>query len=169
MAVLSTIGSVLVMSGCVTATSEGTSSPTLGTARQMGEGSGRSDLVLTDVRTARVEGFSRIVLEFSGTGSPGWVVNYVDEPVLDGSGESVDLDGRTTLDIYASGTTWPAPDYYDGPDRLTPENGGDLAEVYVGDTQVLAGIDGDPAPFRVFTRTAPTRLVIDVADTQPRN
>ncbi len=137
------------------------------TERQSGRGSGGSDLVFVDVHVGEAEGFDRIVLEFSGTGTPGWVVNYVDDAVLEGSGDTVALDGSTILDIYASGTTWPAPDYYRGPSRLTELNAGEIDDVYVGGTfegytQVLAGIEGDPAPFRVFALTAPSRLVIDV-------
>ena len=136
------------------------------TARQVKRSSGRAELVLTDVRVGEHEGFDRIVLEFSGTGAPGWVVDYADEAVLDGSGEAVALDGDAFLDIYASGTTWPAPDYYDGPSRVEPQ-GGDVADVFVGgtfegSTQVIAGIDGGPVPFRVFALTDPTRLVVDV-------
>ena len=197
-ALLSTIAAIPLLAGCATdrsdgansapATGETTSSPTPtsetststnpttdrpafaeDTGRQSGEGSGAAGLVLIDVRVAEAEGFDRIVLEFSGTGTPGWVVNYVDEAVLDGSGEVVALGGSATLDIYASGTTWPAPDYYSGPSQFTPENGGDVSDAYVGGTfegytQVLAGIDGDPVPFRVFALTAPSRLVIDVVD-----
>jgi len=140
------------------------------TKRQSGPGSGGSDLVLVDAGVAEAEGFDRIVLEFSGTGAPGWVVNYVDEAVLEGSGEVVDLGGAAVLDIYASGTTWPAPDYYSGPSQFTPANAGAVNDVYVGgtfegSTQVLAGIDGEPAPFRVYARSAPSRLVIEVAHT----
>ncbi|RHW27264.1 hypothetical protein D0Z08_08845 [Nocardioides immobilis] len=69
----------------------------------------------------------------------------------------------------ASGTTWPADNYYRGPRQFTPENGGDVDDVYVvgtfeGYTQVLDGIDGAPAPFRVFALTNPSRLVVDVVD-----
>ena len=141
------------------------------TARQSGEGTGGSDLVLVDVRVARTESFDRVVLQFSGTGTPGWVVSYVDQGVLDGSGQTVDLDAGAVLDIYASGTTWPAPDYYDGPRRITAEGGsgpGGVSEAYVGGTfeggtQVLAGIEKGRVPFRVSTLTRPTRLVVDVA------
>lgn len=150
--------------------SSGRDDPPFGgqTVRQTGKGSG-SGLVLVDVRVSKAEGFDRIVLEFSGTGTPGWVVNYVDEAVLDGSGDVVDIGGDAVLDIYAAGTTWPAPDYYSGPAQLTPRAGGDVEEVYVGGTiegttQVLAGVDGDPVPFRVFARTAPSRLIVDVVD-----
>lgn len=146
-----------------------------GTARQTAENSGEWDLVLSDVRVGEHEGFDRIVLEFTGTGTPGWTVNYVDEAVLDGSGEVVALDGDAFLDIYASGTTYPASegDYYSGPRQFQPDDGGDIDDVYVGGTfegytQVLVGIDGDRAPFRVFALTEPSRLVVDVADgTEP--
>lgn len=72
-------------------------------------------------------------------------------------------------DIYASGTTWPAHNYYSGPRQFVPGNGGDINDVWVGGTfegytQLLAGIDGAPAPFRVFALTDPSRLVVDVVD-----
>ena len=129
---------------------------------------GAGGLVLTDVRAATQDGFDRIVLQFSGTGTPGWSVGYVDEPVLDGSGDVPRLDGDIFLDIYASNTTWPAEDYYSGPTQFEPDQGGDVVGVYVagtfeGTTQVLAGLWGAAAPFRVFTLTDPVRLVVDVA------
>ena len=180
-ALLSTMAAIPLLAGCATTSSPTPTSETStsnnpttdapafaeDTERQSGEGSGEADLVLVDVRVA--EGFDRIVLEFSGTGTPGWVVNYVDEATLDGSGKVVALGGSAILDIYASGTTWPASDYYRGPSHVAPENDGEINDVYVGGTfegttQVLAGIDGDPAPFRVFALTAPSRLVVDVTD-----
>jgi hypothetical protein len=173
-ALLGTFAALLLPTGCApdsgngpTEVSPASESLPENTRPQSGEGATPSNLVLVDVEVAAAEGLDRIVLEFSGTGTPGWVVNYVDEPVLDGSGEAVDLGGGATLDIYASATTWPAPDYYDGPSQLTPEDGGVITGVHVGGTfegttQVLAGIDGGPVPFRVFTLTAPPRLVIDV-------
>jgi hypothetical protein len=182
-ALLGTIAAILLLAGCATTSSPTPTSETSttnhprtdapafadDTQRQSGEGSGAVGLVLLDVRVGKTEGFDRIVLEFSGTGTPGWVVNYVNDAVLEGSGEVVALGGSAILDIYASGTTWPAPDYYRGPSRLAPRSGSDITDVYVGGTfegytQVLAGIDGDPAPFRVFALTAPSRLVVDVTD-----
>jgi hypothetical protein len=139
------------------------------TAMQTARNSGEWDLVLTDVRVAPQEGFDRIVLEFTGTGIPGWAVHYVDEAVLDGSGRTVGMEGDAILQIGASGTTYPGPegDYYSGPTRFEPGNG-DVTDVYVGgtfegDTQVFAGLGGDPVPFRVWTLTHPSRLVVDVA------
>jgi hypothetical protein len=137
------------------------------TAAQTAKNAGEWDLVLTDVRVAEHAGFDRIVLEFQGTGTPGWSVAYVDEAVLDGSGRAVALGGDAILDIYASGTTWPAADYHSGPEQFEPENGGHVEDVCVGGTfegytQVLAGIDGGRVPFRVFALTDPARLVVDV-------
>lgn len=141
------------------------------TAPQEHKNSGDWDLVLTDVRVGSHEGYDRIVLEFEGTGTPGWSVKYVDEAVLDASGKKVRLDGDAVLDVYASGTTYPGDGQtgYAGPQRFSPGDGGDVEEVYVGGTfegytQVLAGLDGDPTPFRVFTLTGPPRLVVDVED-----
>lgn len=142
-----------------------------GTAAQEQKNSGDWDLVLTDVRVGSHEGYDRIVLEFAGTGVPGWSVRYVDEAVLDGSGRTVRLAGDSVLDVYATGTTYPAEGEagYEGPQHFAPADGGDVDDVYVagtfeGSTQVLAGLDGEPTPFRVFTLTAPPRLVVDVAD-----
>lgn len=149
-----------------------TNTPTFAenTAGQTAEPSGEWDLVFMDVRVAEHESFDRIVLEFTGTGIPGWAVNYVDEAALDGSGEVVTLGGDAILDIYASGTIWLGSEGdYSGPRRFEPENGGDVTDVYVGGTfegytEVFVGIDGKPLPFRVFALTAPSRLVVDVVD-----
>ena len=133
------------------------------------ENSGTWDLVLADVRVASHEDFDRIVIEFSGTGTPGWSVQYVDKPRLDGSGTVIQLGGDVFLDIYASGTIYQEADDYNGPQRFEPVHGGDLAEVFVvgafeGATQVLVGIAGDRVPYRAFALTNPPRLVIDIGD-----
>lgn len=179
-ALLSTGAAVALLASCGTyggeptgapATSGTTASqePPANTEPQTAKNHGDWDLVLTDVRVAEHEGYDRTVLEFRGTGRPGWAVNYVDKAVLDGSGEIVKLGGDAFLDIYASGTTYPvsASDGYSGPRQFEPEHGGNVADVYVGGTfegytQVLIGIDGEPVPFRVFALADPPRLVVDV-------
>ena len=133
--------------------------------RQSAKSHGDGTLVFSDIRVAERRGFDRVVLEFLGAGRPGWSVQYVDEPALEGSGRVIRLRGDSALDISASGNTWPGSGYYDGPRRVVAKGGG--AEVYVGGTfegytQVIAGIDGDPVPFRVFALADPARLVVDV-------
>jgi hypothetical protein len=137
------------------------------TEPQTAEPSGDWDLQLVDVRVGDHEGFDRVVLELSGTATPGWGVAWSDEAVADGSGEVVPLAGDHVLTISASGTAMPEPGSLEVPYRLGPA--GDIAEVHVsgwfeGYTQVFAGVEGDERPFRVFTLTDPPRLVVDVVD-----
>lgn len=140
-----------------------------GTDRQMAKNRGEPDLVLTDVRTGSHDGYDRVVMEFAGNGRPGWVVEYVDEAVQEGSGDVITLDGESILQVFASGTTYPAEgqDFFPtGP--LSPGPGGSaVSDVHVvgtfeGYTQMFAALDGPPADVRVFRLGNPSRLVVDV-------
>ena len=137
------------------------------TEPQTAEPEGDWDLQLVDVRVGEHDGFDRVVLELSGTTTPGWGVAWSDEAVAEGSGEVVPLEGDHVLTISASGTAMPEPGSFEVPARLGPA--GSVAEVQVtgwfeGYTQVFAGVEGDERPFRVFTLTDPPRLVVDIAD-----
>lgn len=137
------------------------------TEPQTAKPSGDWDLQLVDVRTGVHDGFDRVVLEMSGTATPGWGVAWADRAVAEGSGEVVPLAGDHVLTISASGTAMPAAGSFEVPQRLGAAGG--IAEVHVdgwfeGYTQVFAGVDGDERPFRVFTLTDPPRLVVDVAN-----
>ncbi|MGF9761109.1 hypothetical protein AAII07_38570 [Microvirga sp. 0TCS3.31] len=134
---------------------------------QSAEPSGEWDLQLVDVRVGEHDGFDRVVLELSGTATPGWGVAWSDEAVAEGSGDVVPLEGDRVLTISASGTAMPEPGSFEVPARIGPA--GAVAEVQVtgwfeGYTQVFAGVEGDERPFRVFTLTDPPRLVVDIAD-----
>jgi hypothetical protein len=134
---------------------------------QAAEPKGDWDLQLVDVRVGDHDGYDRVVLELTGTATPGWGVSWADEAVAEGSGEVVPIEGDRVLTISASGTAFPEEGSYEVPQRLGAA--GDVAEVYVngwfeGYTQVFAGVEGDERPFRVFTLTDPPRLVVDVAD-----
>ncbi|TDE95781.1 hypothetical protein EXU48_05820 [Occultella glacieicola] len=138
-------------------------------SEDVGEAAGEPDLMLADVRAAEHEDFDRVVLEFVGTGTPGWVADYVDGATEDGSGEPIDLEGEADLQISVSNTRYPnegEAGYYDGPRQFEAE-GDEIEEVHVagtfeGLTQVVVGIDTDGAPFRVFALTDPVRVVLDV-------
>ncbi|GAA5116641.1 hypothetical protein GCM10023339_25770 [Alloalcanivorax gelatiniphagus] len=138
-----------------------------GAEPQVVEPEGEWDLQLEDVRLGEHDGFDRIVLEFRGTGTPGWSVDHANRARAEGSGEVVALEGDRVLTIAASGTALPDAESYDVPQRLGPV--GDIREVYVngwfeGYTQVFAGIDGDRPAYRVFALADPPRLVVDVAE-----
>lgn len=132
------------------------------------EAAGAAQLMVDGVRLGLQDGFDRVVLDLSGVGEVGWRVDYVDDPVLDGSGIPVDLAGDHVLQVSAVGMAYPEPGdtTYDG---LLLVDGGDLTGV----TEVLRGVpfEGqvdvyvgttDRTPFRVFRLGDPERLVIDV-------
>ena len=110
------------------------------------------------------ESGDRIVLTFAGDGKPGWAVRYVDEAVVDGSGEVVDLDGDAILQLDLSGT----PTQASGTTRRVHRSlAGDVVDLHAlsaweGVTQVFLGIDGGRTPFRVSALTTSSRLVVDV-------
>lgn len=145
-----------------------------GTRPQLVNAKGEHDLVLRDLRVAEHDGFDRLVVQLDGTGTPGWQVEYVDKPRAEGSGETVDVRGDHALQVMISGVTLPEGDpppwdHYEGPRHFVPEDGGDVDDVdylgwFEGYSQLFLGIDGDKAPFRVFTLDNPSRLVIDVQD-----
>jgi hypothetical protein len=125
----------------------------------------------TGARVAHHDGFDRVVFDFEGTGTPGWMVRYVDEPVADDSGIEVDLDGDAILRIDASGLSTPATEDFDVDQVASGFYDSGQADVvqdvyasgvFEGWSGSLVGLD-EQAPFRVFTLTEPTRLVVDVS------
>jgi hypothetical protein len=125
----------------------------------------------TGARVSSHDGYDRVVVDFEGTGSPGWLVRYVEEPVADDSGMEVDLTGDVVLRIDASGLSTPATEDFDvnqiasghydtsQADRVQDVYASGIFEGWSGS---LVGLD-ETAPFRVFTLTEPTRLVVDIS------
>lgn len=149
-----------------TVSSTASTVPTEGALASSGEPSGQP-LVFTAVRVAGHPGFDRVVVEFKGTGTPGWTTEYVKTAVLEGSGDKVTVKGNSILQVVTHFNTWPDDDYYAGPSRIQPKGTATIAEVFVagsfeGYTQFFVGISGKPLKHRVTTMTNPSRLVIDV-------
>ena len=135
-----------------------------GTGLQEHKPSGPYDLVLEDVRVVDHDGHDRVVLRFAGSGRPGWAVRFVEEAVLEGSGDVVELEGDAILQLDISGTPTLTPNS-SGPVRS--ELGGDVVDVhavgaYEGITQVFVGLRGGPTAFRVSALTDPPRLLVDL-------
>jgi hypothetical protein len=127
-------------------------------------------LTVTAVRAAHHEGYDRVVFELSGTGTPGWSVEYVDTPSDQGSGEPVDVPGSASLQVTMQGTSNP---YDSGAEELA------RGPVAVSGTDVVEGVfydatfegtsvawlgTSDRSPFRVYALTGPSRVVVEVAD-----
>ncbi|WP_018682404.1 AMIN-like domain-containing (lipo)protein [Actinokineospora enzanensis] len=127
---------------------------------------------VTNIRSGRQDCYDRLVIDLSGTATQGYYVQYVPEVTMDGSGKPVPLRGGAFLQIVVYS---PA---YDDNGNLTyhPANWTELVDVtgyqtfrqaswagsFEGTTTVGLGVRAR-LPFRVFTLTGPSRVVIDVA------
>ncbi len=126
--------------------------------------------LLTDVRSARQEGFDRVTFEFTGA-LPRYDVRYVERPILSsGSGEEVAVEGAGVLRIRLE----PASGYdldasartYQGPPRVVSDTENVVETVSVGDFEaVLEWAVGvrSPTAYEVETLEDPPRVVIDVS------
>ncbi|MEU4386193.1 hypothetical protein [Promicromonospora sp. NPDC023805] len=134
-------------------------------------GEGETFLSVTNVRVAEHDRYDRVVFDLDGTGSglPGWRVEYVDEATDDGSGHAVQVDGEAILRVSLSGTANPMDsgvEEFPG-DRIEPDDTESVNEIvyrywFEGYTTAFLGIDEGKRPFRVFLLENPTRVVVDV-------
>lgn len=132
-----------------------------------GQASAGAQLVLIDVRSATHDGYDRVVLEFSGPGTPGWMAQYADEASRQGIGGPITVDGAALIDIQVTGSAIPKegdPTVAAGP---IPTSGTSVVTdifndgTFEGVTHLVIGIS-EQKPFRVFTVADPARVVIDV-------
>jgi hypothetical protein len=136
-----------------------------------GKPSSEAGLTVTDIRIGHQPGFDRVVYDLGGTGSPGWIVQYADRAVQDGSGKVIDVAGNSILEVQITGSTYPFDSGvtpYAGPDPATDPGAAAIAGVYrssvfEGTTQSFIGVNRDRPAFAVSTLSTPTRLVIDIA------
>ncbi len=123
-------------------------------------------LALTGIRAATHEGFTRVVLEFSGEGTPGvWRGAWTDEAVEQGRGLSIQVEGEAVLDLVIDGTPMTASEnpYPSG----THTRAGDLDVVSDGtfedNTHVVIGAP-TAREFQIGFLSNPVRMVIDIRD-----
>ena len=123
-------------------------------------------LALTGIRAATHEGFTRVVLEFSGEGTPGvWRGAWTDEAVEQGRGLSIQVEGEAVLDLVIDGTPMTASEnpYPSGTHTRT----GDLDVVSDGtfedNTHVVIGAP-TAREFQIGFLSNPVRMVIDIRD-----
>ena len=123
-------------------------------------------LALTGIRAATHEGFTRVVLEFSGEGTPGvWRAAWTDEAVEQGRGLPIQVDGEAVLDLVIDGTPMTATETpYPGG---THTRAGDLDVVSDGtfedNTHVVIGAPTS-RQFQIGFLSDPVRMVIDIRD-----
>ena len=123
-------------------------------------------LALTGIRAATHDGFTRVVLEFSGEGTPGvWRAAWTDEAVEQGRGLPTQVDGEAALDLVIDGTPMTATETpYPGG---THTRAGDLDVVSDGtfedNTHVVIGAPTS-RQFQIGFLSNPVRMVIDIRD-----
>ena len=123
-------------------------------------------LALTGIRAAVHKGFTRVVLEFSGEGTPGVrTAAWTDEAVEQGRGLPIQVEGGAVLDLVIDGTPMTASDtpYPSG----THTRAGDLDIVSDGtfedNTHVVIGAPA-AREFQIGFLSNPVRMVIDIRD-----
>ena len=121
-------------------------------------------LALTGIRAATHEGFTRVVLEFAGKGTPGvWSAAWTDEAVEQGRGLPIQVEGQAVLDLVIDGTPMTATEnpYPSG----MHTRAGDLDVVSDGtfedNTHVVIGAPA-ARQFQIGFLSDPVRMVIDV-------
>ena len=121
-------------------------------------------LALTGIRAATHEGFTRLVLEFSGEGTPGvWRAAWTDEAVEQGRGLPIQVEGEAVLDLIIDGTPMTATEnpYPSG----THTRAADLDIVSDGtfedNTHVVIGAQAT-RQFQIGFLSDPVRMVIDI-------
>lgn len=145
----------------------------------------------TDIRVGAHDGFDRVVIEFDGPETGNYFIRYVDVPI-DRDDSVIEVAGSAFLEVSlfpVSTRLWDLLDDID--DDLSAEEwdkqmeqwsaqgllltrrtipgtgGGPIQEVFYGgwmtggDTTIVIGVNAE-RPFRVFTLTNPTRLVVDI-------
>ena len=127
-----------------------------------------AELVIQDVRAGTHDGYDRVVFEFAGAGTPGYLTGYTAEPLQQASGLPVEVPGNVSLEVIIQGV----------PMGLMPPNeqllkpgpqgasAGNVVEVIHGatfeaDAQYFIGLDSK-RPYNVFVLQDPPRLVVDV-------
>lgn len=128
---------------------------------------GDSPMVLHGLRVGEHEGFYRVVVEFTGDGTPGYFQSWADTPVEQGRGRELPVTGTSYLDLVLTGTSMPVEEsqqaeYYSGPKNLSVgpldvrEDG-----TFEDTTHIVIGMDR-PREFQIGFLSDPVRAVIDV-------
>jgi len=125
-------------------------------------------IILKTVRSARHDGFDRVVFEFEGSRLPGYQVEYVDKPVEKcGSGAPVAIphDGllRVRMSLAQAHTDEGEATVTDSPSALKLPNLQVLRMIcdFEGQVEYVLGLNS-PNGFRVQELAGPARLVVDV-------
>ena len=130
----------------------------------------RESVTMAQVRSARHEGYDRIVFEFLGDQLPSYKIEYIDRPVRAcGSGDVVPFAGDAWLSVRFSGAQAHAP----GGDATIPVKDRTQSPnlTVLRDLKMICDFEGRvvwvagnsaPNKYRVLELRNPTRLAVDI-------
>jgi hypothetical protein len=124
--------------------------------------------VMSDVRSARHEGYDRVVFEFDGSELPTYHIEYIDKPVRGcGSGDVVPFAGDGWLEVRFSDSQAHTPE---GQPTIKDRSRSPNLPI-VKDLKITCDFEAEvtwvmgvssPNRYRVIELSNPTRLVIDI-------
>ncbi|MCT1491580.1 hypothetical protein M3G47_00110 [Corynebacterium sanguinis] len=162
-----TTSTVIPTAQALSAVEETTSMGPFGTDRVQAYPAPGTELVISDVRVGSHDDFDRVVFEFSGTGTPGYVAGYTPEPLQQASGYPIEVNGQAYLEVMIQGTPMAMLSPNDalietGPMDLAAGNiqGVTHGGVFEADTQYIVGLDKQ-RPFNLYVLENPARVVVD--------
>lgn len=132
----------------------------------------------TEVRSAVHDGFERIVIQHSGSGTPSYMAQYTDDPVEPGRGQPVDTGDAAYLEVIVSGTTPPEMLDEDDPrntdDTEMLEHGTQITDLdteatgtvvsfapWEATSNYIIGLDKQ-RPYAITLLENPVRIVVDI-------
>lgn len=123
-------------------------------------------LVLTAIRAASHEGFTRVVLEFDGEGSPGVrLAQWSDQALEQGRGLPIEVEGAAVLELILDGTPMTAASPKGSYPAGEHTRAGDLDIVSDGafedNTHVVIGAPTE-RQFQIGFLSNPSRVVVDI-------
>ncbi|MFZ2510348.1 MAG: hypothetical protein WAW85_04570 [Gordonia sp. (in: high G+C Gram-positive bacteria)] len=124
-------------------------------------------LSVTGVRVGRHDGFDRVVFDLAGTPSPGWMARFTDDPRRAGSGDRVEIAGRSAIQVTITGIGYPSDTGVEPFIGAVGGEGGvtqvDVAGPFEGQAVAFIGSAAENPAVRISTLSSPTRLVVDIA------
>lgn len=123
-------------------------------------------LVLTAIRASSHEGFTRVVLEFDGEGSPGVrLAQWSDQALEQGRGLPIEVAGAAVLELILDGTPMTATSSKGSYPAGEHTRAGDLDIVSDGtfedNTHVVIGAPTE-RQFQIGFLSNPSRVVVDI-------
>lgn len=127
-----------------------------------------SESLVRSVRVGHHDGFDRIVFELVGAEQPGWSIDYSENPTAQGSGHSLDYEGKVALMVNIDGMAYPFQlgmedfvlESVKGAGKIT---GVQSVGMFEGRSQFLVGLNAKH-PYSVQLLQQPTRVVVDILD-----